>query len=84
MHEPETNTPNSSDDTIPLLGLIVKLQIGTQAFFLALLFCAVTTSSLYHSLLGGFLGANAVLIHSILLAFVAIQYTWPVSYTHLA
>jgi hypothetical protein len=76
MHEPETNTPNSSEETIPLLGLIVKLQIGAQAFFLALLFCAVTTSSLYHSLLGGFLGANAVLIHSILLAFVAIQYTW--------
>ncbi|GMV94769.1 MAG: hypothetical protein AMXMBFR82_45470 [Candidatus Hydrogenedentota bacterium] len=76
MHDTETDTPSPFDETIPLLGPIVKLQIGAQAFFLAMLFGAVTTSTLTYSLLGGFLGANAVLIHSILLAFIAVQYTW--------
>ncbi len=76
MHDADDNATNPSDETIPLLGLIVKLQIGAQAFFLALLFAAVTTASLYNVVLGGFLGMDAVLVHSILLAFVAVQYTW--------
>ena len=76
MDEPQAISPDPSDEPIPLLGFIVKLQIGALAFFLALLFAAVTTSSLYHTLLGGFLGVDAVLVHSVLLGFVALQYTW--------
>ena len=72
MHDDENNATNPTDEALPLLGLIVKLQIGAQVFFLALLFAAVTTSSLYNLLLGGFLGMDAVLVHSILLAFIAV------------
>ncbi|MCC6491320.1 MAG: hypothetical protein IT364_27770, partial [Candidatus Hydrogenedentes bacterium] len=56
--------------------LIVKLQIAAMAIFTVLLFASVTTASLHETLLGGFLGVNAVLVHSVLLAFVAVQYTW--------
>jgi len=76
MDELQPIAPEPSDQPIPLLGLIVKLQIGAIVFFFTLLFASVTTASLYYTLLGGFLGVEAVPIHSILLAFVALQYTW--------
>ncbi len=76
MHQPVDTSSNPSEETIPLLGPIVKLQKAAQVFFWLLLFSSVVTASLEYSLLGGFLGVNAVPIHSILLAFIALQYTW--------